>query len=76
MTSYWISDPETTEFSGAVNKVKGQDNDTCNGLINGQAAYGIFDLLDHFGTTDLDAIRSRLFGRDSRLGQSKNMTKE
>ena len=28
MTAYWLSDPEQTEFSGAVNKVKGDDNDT------------------------------------------------
>jgi hypothetical protein len=61
MTAYWMSDPEVTEFSGAVNKVKGQDNDTCNGLINGQAAYGLFDLHDKYGTTDLDSIRRQIF---------------
>ena len=44
ITSYWLSAPDTTEFSGAVNKVKGDDNDTCNALTNGQAAYGIYDL--------------------------------
>jgi hypothetical protein len=61
MTGYWMSDPEVTEFSGAANKVKGQDNDTCNGLINGQAAYGLFDLHQRYGTTDLAAIRRRIF---------------
>ena len=63
MTGYWMSDPEVTEFSGAANKVKGQDNDTCNGLINGQAAYGLFDLHERYGTTDLAAIRRRIFKR-------------
>ncbi len=61
MTAYWMSDPEITEFSGAANKVKGQDNDTCNGLINGQAAYGLFDLQERYGTTDLTAIRRLIF---------------
>jgi hypothetical protein len=62
MTGYWMSDPEVTEFSGAVNKVKGEDNDTCNGLTNGQAAYATFELLDRYGTLDLAALRARLFG--------------
>jgi hypothetical protein len=61
MTAYWMSDPEVTEFSGAVNKVKGEDNDTCNGLINGQAAYGLFDLYDKYRTMDLDAIWRHIF---------------
>ena len=61
LTGYWMSDPDTTKFSGAVNKMKGQDNDTCNGLTNGQAAYGLFDLLDSFGTMDFGKIRGRLF---------------
>ena len=63
MTAYWMSDPEVTEFSGAANKVKGQDNDTCNGLINGQAAYGLFELRDKYGTTDFDAIRRQIFNK-------------
>jgi hypothetical protein len=62
LTSYWLSDPDDTEFSGAVSKVKGDDNDTCNGLINGQASYGILQLLDTYGTADLETIRGRLFG--------------
>ncbi len=60
MTAYWMSDPDDTEFSGAVNKVKGQDNDTCNGLTNGQAAYALFEIEDRFGTLDFAQIRREL----------------
>jgi hypothetical protein len=63
LTSYWLSAPDTTEFSGAVNKVKGDDNDTCNALTNGQAAYGIYDLIDSFGTSHFDRIRKEHFDR-------------
>ena len=62
LTSYWLSAPDVTAFSGAVNKVKGDDNDTCNALTNGQAAYGIYDLIDSFGTSDFDRIRSEQLG--------------
>ena len=61
MTAYWLSDPDRTEFSGAVNKVKGEDNDTCNGLTNGQAAYALFELEDRYGTLDFQELRKRLF---------------
>jgi hypothetical protein len=61
LTSYWLSAPDTTEFSGAVNKVKGDDNDTCNALTNGQAAYGIYDIERSFGTLDFDVIRRERF---------------
>lgn len=61
MTGYWMSDPEVTEFSGAANKVKGQDNDTCNGLTNGQAGYALYDLLDTYGTVDCVQLRETLF---------------
>jgi hypothetical protein len=37
--------------------VKGDDNDTCNALTNGQAAYGIYDLEKSFGTNDFNKIR-------------------
>jgi hypothetical protein len=57
MTGYWVSDPDTTQFSGAVNKAKGDDNDTTNGLVNAQAIYGMYDLLDRYGSLDFDAIR-------------------
>ena len=62
MTAYWLSQPDETLFSGAVNKTKGDDNDTANALINGQAAYGVYQILDTFGTDDFDAIRARIFG--------------
>ena len=65
LTSYWLSAPDLTEFSGAVNKVKGDDNDTCNALTNGQAAYGIYDLIDSFGTSDFDRIRKERFDRQT-----------
>jgi hypothetical protein len=64
LTSYWLSDPDQTEFSGAVNKRKGDDNDTCNGLINGQAAYGSYELLDRYGTLDFDVLRRKLFSSE------------
>jgi hypothetical protein len=61
LTSYWLSEPDRTEFSGAVSKRKGDDNDTCNGLINGQAAYGIYDLYERYGTADFGELRRRFF---------------
>lgn len=57
MTSYWVSDPDTTQFSGAINKSKGDDNDTTNGVVNAQAIFGLYDLLDRYGTLDFDEIR-------------------
>jgi hypothetical protein len=64
LTSYWLSDPDRTDFSGAVNKRKGDDNDTCNGLINGQAAYASYELLDRFGTLDFGLVREQLFPKE------------
>lgn len=61
MTAYWLSEPDVTRFSGAVNKTKGDDNDTCNGLTNAQAAHGMYDLLDRYGTLDFNRIRRLLF---------------
>jgi len=60
MTSYWLSAPDETEFSGAVAKRKGDDNDTCNALTNGQAAYGQYDLRERFGTDDFTEIHTRI----------------
>ncbi len=57
MTAYWLSAPEQTAFSGAANKVKGDDNDTCNGLVNAQALYGLDALRDRFGTIEFSEIR-------------------
>jgi hypothetical protein len=65
LTSYWISRPDITEFSGAVNKEKGDDNDTCNALTNAQAAYGIYSLADRYGTSDFDELRKLLFERST-----------
>jgi hypothetical protein len=53
LTSYWLSAPDDTEFSGAVNKAKGDDNDTCNALTNAQAAYGALPCRGHIRITGL-----------------------
>lgn len=60
LTSYWLSAPDVSAFSGAVNKLKGDDNDTCNALTNAQAAYGLYLLGDRYGSTDFTEIRHRL----------------
>jgi hypothetical protein len=60
LTSYWLSAPDETAFSGAVAKRKGDDNDTCNALTNGQAAFGLYDLRERFGTLDFSQIRARI----------------
>jgi hypothetical protein len=54
-------------FSGAANKVKGEDNDTANGLTNGQAAYSYFDLMDTYGTADFSKLRHLIFGKGSKV---------
>lgn len=63
MTAYWLSDPDKTKFSGAANKRKGDDNDTVNGLTNGQALYGYMETIDAFGTADYGEIRRQVIGR-------------
>jgi hypothetical protein len=60
MTSYWLSAPESTLFSGAVGKVKGDDNDTCNGFVNAAALYGLDVIRETYGTLDLRTIRERV----------------
>jgi hypothetical protein len=70
LTSYWISAPDTTTFSGAVNKLKGDDNDTCNALTNAQMAYGIYTLTNLYGTCNFDQIREEIFGRRSETPRS------
>jgi hypothetical protein len=60
MTSYWLSAPEATLFSGAVGKRKGDDNDTCNGFVNAAALYGLDSIRQAHGTLDLGSIRERL----------------
>lgn len=61
MNSLWLSDSENPEFSGAVAKMKGDDNDTCNGLINGQNLATMHWLLDHYGTLDVDTVINQIF---------------
>ena len=61
MNSLWLSDSENPEFSGAVAKLKGDDNDTCNGLINGQNLATMHWFLDHYGTLDVDAAVRQIF---------------
>jgi len=61
LTAYWLSDPDRTKFSGAASKRKGDDNDTVNGLTNGQALYGYMETLDTFGVADYAEIRRRFF---------------
>lgn len=56
MTSLWLSDTGRKEFSGAAAKNKGDDNDTCNGLINAQALYNLDYLKRTYGTLDFDRI--------------------
>jgi len=56
LTSLWLSDNDGLEFSGAVAKNKGDDNDTCNGLINGQALFNLDNLRERYNTLDFDKI--------------------
>ena len=56
MTSLWLADTEYTEFSGASAKNKGDDNDTCNGLVNAQAILNLKYIKDRFDTYDFNKI--------------------
>lgn len=56
LTSLWLSDTEAKEFAGAVAKNKGDDNDTCNGLVAAQALYNLETLRERFGTLDFEEI--------------------
>lgn len=60
LTSLWLSDTQDQEFSGAVAKLKGDDNDTCNGLVNGQQLAAMNGLLAEYGTMDMDCIIERI----------------
>jgi hypothetical protein len=60
LTSLWLSDTSYKDFSGAVAKNKGDDNDTCNGLINAQALYNMDYMVEKFGTLDFDDIIRRI----------------
>lgn len=61
LTSLWLSDTESKEFSGAVAKNKGEDNDTCNGLIAAQALYNLESLNETYGTVDFATIKEMIF---------------
>ena len=61
LTSLWLSDTDDLEFSGAVAKNKGDDNDTCNGLINGQALYNLDSLKRRYHTLEFDKIIEQIF---------------
>lgn len=56
LTSLWLSDTEAKEFAGAVAKNKGDDNDTCNGLVAAQALYNLETLRERFGTLNFEEI--------------------
>lgn len=56
LTSLWLTDAINPDFSGAVSKMKGDDNDTCNGVINGQQLASMEKLMDVYGTIDINQI--------------------
>lgn len=56
MTALWLSDTAAGEFAGAACKNKGDDNDTCNGLINAQALYNMDYVQSRFGRLDYDRM--------------------
>lgn len=56
LTSLWLSDTADRVFSGAAAKNKGDDNDTCNGLVNAQALYNIDRVEERYKTLDYDEI--------------------
>ena len=51
-----MADTEYKGFSGAAAKNKGDDNDTSNGLVNGQALLNLDSLERTYGTLDFDEI--------------------
>ena len=51
-----LADTEYKGFSGAAAKNKGDDNDTSNGLVNGQALLNLDSLERTYGTLDFDEI--------------------
>ena len=60
LTALWLSDTSDRDFSGAAAKNKGDDNDTCNGLINAQALYNMDYVAGRFGTLDYDEVIRRI----------------
>ena len=64
LTSLWLSDTEAKEFAGAVAKNKGDDNDTCNGLVAAQALYNLETLKTLFGTLDFEEIHQLIMKQE------------
>ncbi|WP_346906111.1 hypothetical protein [Faecalicatena orotica] len=60
MTSLWLADTEYKEFSGAAAKNKGDDNDTCNGFVNGMALLNLDSLGKNYDTLDFGKIFMRI----------------
>lgn len=60
MTSLWLSDTSRKEFSGAAAKNKGDDNDTCNGLVNAQALVNLDYIQSVYQTLDFDCILAQM----------------
>lgn len=60
MTSLWLADTESTDFSGASAKNKGDDNDTCNGLVNGQALLNLAYIMNRYNTYDFNKIIAQI----------------
>lgn len=60
MTSLWLADTKYRGFSGAAAKNKGDDNDTSNGLVNGQALLNLDSLERTYGTMDFNIILDKI----------------
>ncbi len=58
MTSLWLADTKYSEFSGAASKNKGDDNDTCNGFVNGMALLNLDYLKEKYGSLENEKIFS------------------
>lgn len=63
MTSLWLADTEYKEFSGAAAKNKGDDNDTCNGFVNGMTLLNLDSLKRKYGTLDFGNICKNLYNK-------------
>lgn len=63
MTSLWLADTEYKEFSGAAAKNKGDDNDTCNGFVNGMTLLNLDSLKREYGSLDFENIRKNLHNK-------------
>lgn len=60
MTSLWLADTQDSRFSGAAAKNKGDDNDTCNGFVNGMALLNLDSLIKAYGTLDFHSIFDKI----------------